>query len=57
MQNYTTIIGIIELRLQKIGYETTQKRYGVGSSTVTLVMKLNHGYTRFDCIRGSIIIV
>ena len=39
MQNYTTIIGIIELRLQKIGYETTQKRYGVGSSTVTLVMK------------------
>ena len=29
MQNYTTIIGIIELRLQKIGYETTQKRYGV----------------------------
>ena len=39
MQNYTTIIGIIELRLQKVGYETTQKRYGVGSSTVTLVMK------------------
>ena len=39
MQNCTTIIGIIELRLQKVGYETTQKRYSVGSSTVTLIMK------------------
>ena len=39
MQTYATIIGVIELRLQKVGYATTQKRYGVGSSTVTLIMK------------------
>ena len=38
MQNYTTIIGVIELRQSGIGYRTTQKRYGIGSSTVTLIM-------------------
>ena len=39
MQKYATIIGVIELRLQKVGYATTQKRYGIGSSTVTLIIK------------------
>lgn len=39
MQNYKTIVGVVELRLQGVGYSATQKRYGVGSSTVTLIMK------------------
>ena len=39
MQTYKTIVGVIELRMQKVGYATTQKRYGIGSSTVTLIMK------------------
>jgi len=39
MQNYTTIIGVVELRLQKQNYTTVQKRYSIGSSTVTLIMK------------------
>ena len=39
MQSYTTIIGVIELRLQKQSYDIVQKRFGIGSSTVTLIMK------------------
>ena len=39
MQSYTTIIGVIELRLQKQSYGIVQKRFGIGSSTVTLIMK------------------
>ena len=39
MQNYSTTIGVIELRQQQVGYATTQKRYGIGSSIVTLIMK------------------
>ena len=39
MQSYSTIIGVIELRLGGIGYRTTTARYGIGSSTVTLIMK------------------
>ena len=38
MQNYNTIVGIITLRLNGESYDKTQKRYGVGSSTVTLIM-------------------
>ena len=38
MQSYSTIIGVIELRQCGIGYRTTTKRYGIGSSTVTLIM-------------------
>lgn len=38
MQNYTTIVGIIELRSQKCSYDTIQKRYSIGSGTVTLIM-------------------
>ena len=39
MQSYTTIIGVIELRSQKQSYDIVQKRFGIGSSTVTLIMK------------------
>ena len=39
MQSYTTIIDVVELRLQKQSYTTVQKRYSIGSSTVTLIMK------------------
>ena len=39
MQSYSTIIGVVELRSQGVSYTTTQKRYGVGSSTVTLIIK------------------
>lgn len=33
------IIDVVELRLQKQSYTTVQKRYSIGSSTVTLIMK------------------
>lgn len=39
MQNYTTILGVVELRLRKQIYSTVQKGYSIGSSTVTLIMK------------------
>ena len=41
MQSYSTIIGVIELRLSGIGYRTTKARYGIGNSTVTLIMTLD----------------
>ena len=39
MQSYSTIVGVIELRLLGESYDVTQKRFGIGSSTVTLIMK------------------
>ena len=39
MQSYTTIIGVIELPLQKQTYDIVQKCFGIGSSTVTWIMK------------------
>ena len=39
MQPYTTIIGVIEFRLSGQSYDVIQKRYSIGSSTVTLIMK------------------
>ena len=39
MQPYTTIIGVIEFRLAGQSYDVVQKRYSIGSSTVTLIMK------------------
>ena len=39
MQDYSTIIGVIGMRLNNISYDIVQKRYGIGSSTVTLIMK------------------
>ena len=38
MQNYTTIIGVIQLRSKKCSYDIVQKRFSIGSSTVTLIM-------------------
>ena len=38
MQNSTTILGIIEMRLMGISYDDCCKRYGVGHSTVNLIM-------------------
>ncbi len=38
MQNYNTIIGIIQMRLNECSYAVIQNRYHVGSSTVTLIM-------------------
>ena len=39
MQNYATILGVVELRLQDVGCVTIQSRYNIGFSTVTLIMK------------------
>lgn len=38
MQNYTTIIGVIELRLNDISYDNVRKRYHIGRSGITLIM-------------------
>ena len=48
MQSYTTIVGVIDLRLRGESYDTIQKRYRIGSSTVTLIMK------RFRALEVSI---
>ena len=39
MQNYSTIIGVIELRQRECPYGVIQKRYSIGSSTLQLIMK------------------
>ncbi len=39
MQDYNTILGVIQMRLVKCSYETVQRRFSIGSSTVTLIMK------------------
>ncbi len=39
MQNYTTIIGIIDMRQRGISYDDCQTRYHIGSSTLQLIMK------------------
>ena len=39
MQNYSTIIGVIELRQDGIGYRTIQRRYGIGNSVITRIME------------------
>ena len=38
MQNYSTIIGVVRLRLGGESYSTVERRYNIGSSTVTLIM-------------------
>ena len=30
MHDYNTILGVIELRLSKVSYDTVQKRYRIG---------------------------
>ena len=39
MQNYSTIIGVIELRQAGCGYRTIRNRYGIGIGTVDLILK------------------
>ena len=39
MHDYTTIIGVIELRLHKISYDNVQKRYRIGRSGISLIME------------------
>ena len=38
MQDYTTILGIIEMRQRGISYDNCCGRYNVGHSTITLIM-------------------
>lgn len=38
MQNYTTILGIIDMRQRNISYDDCRNRYGIGNSTITLIM-------------------
>ena len=38
MQNCTTILGIIDMRQRGISYDDCRNRYGVGNSTITLIM-------------------
>lgn len=38
MQNFTTILGIIDMRQRKISYDDCRHRFGVGNSTITLIM-------------------
>ena len=38
MHDYNTILGVIELRLSKVSYDTVQKRYRIGRSGIALIM-------------------
>ena len=42
MQNCTTILGIIDMRQRGISFDDCRARYGVGASTITLIMKRFH---------------
>ena len=36
MHDYNTILGVIELRLSKVSYDSVQKRYRIGRSGIAL---------------------
>ena len=38
MQDYTTIIGVIDMRERGISTNDVRSRYGIGNSTLTLIM-------------------
>ena len=38
MHDYTTILGVIDLRQRKFGYDTVRQRYRIGNSGITLIM-------------------
>lgn len=38
MHDYTTIIGVIELRTDQKSYDKVQKRYRIGRSGISLIM-------------------
>ena len=48
MQDYSTIVGIIDMRLRGISYDDCCARYKVGHSTVTLIM------SRYDRLGSSL---
>lgn len=37
MQSYSTIVGVLSLRQDNVGYRTIGGRYGIGNSTITLI--------------------
>ena len=39
MQNYNTIIGVIQMRQNNCSYSVIQNRYHIGSGTVQLILK------------------
>jgi len=39
MQDYNTILGVIQMRLVGCSYDIIERRYKIGSSTVTLIMQ------------------
>lgn len=39
MQDYTTIMGVIQMRLNQCSYRVIQNRYHLGSSTITLITR------------------
>lgn len=42
MQNCTTIIDVIDMRQRRISCNDCRNRYGIGNSTITLIMKRFH---------------
>lgn len=38
MQDYTTILGVIELCMNNVSYDDVRKRYRLGNSGITLIM-------------------
>ena len=38
MHDYTTILGVIDLRQRKFGYDTVRQRYRIGNSGLMLIM-------------------
>lgn len=38
MQNYTTILGVIDMRQRDISFDDCRNRFGIGNSTITLIM-------------------
>lgn len=38
MQDYTTIIGVIDMRQRGISHNDCRSRYGIGNSTISLIM-------------------
>jgi transposase len=39
MHNCTTIIGVIDMRQRGISFDDCRNRFGIGNSTITLIMK------------------
>ena len=38
MQNCTTILGVIDMRQRGISFDDCRNRFGIGNSTITLIM-------------------